>query len=422
MSAPGAVCDSVRGADERVVERTSTTEPASSTWPVLFVDRGAQVRVGARARARSRGRAGRAGRTRRPWCGAGCRRRARRSVGPAATSGDRTVLRLRQRPPSSPAPGRVPAPAWRPSRTGASATAAISMGSGGRRTSIHHGSSSGTVTPTAGRAVDSVSSHSGQSSPVACATIPNQVSVEPVGAVRVEPGVVGRGPARAEHHVGSSSSSSAVGVGLDGDHRLAPLPARTVQPVQLGLRGLPARAAPRHAARRARAGSAPPRPAGRPPRHRPRRCGRCRPGRRPARRPTDRRCAGPAGRAAPRGPRSAASSPSISASARSASRTAASAARTRSSGTSARSRWRRSTPITRTAAADRPATRTDSSSSVVGRSATISSAGPGQRGPAPAGDPGPLGVHGHGRDRRRQLHGRDATPTRHRHARWCGRS
>ena len=58
----------------------------------------------------------------------------------------------------------------------ASMAAAIMIGSGGRRTSIHHGCSSGTTDATAGRAVDRVSSHSGQSSPVAWVTMPYQVS------------------------------------------------------------------------------------------------------------------------------------------------------------------------------------------------------------------------------------------------------
>ena len=54
---------------------------------------------------------------------------------------------------------------------------AIAGGSGtiGRRRSRYHGSSSGTLTAPEGRAVDSSSSHSGQSSPVCCVTSANQL-------------------------------------------------------------------------------------------------------------------------------------------------------------------------------------------------------------------------------------------------------
>ena len=58
----------------------------------------------------------------------------------------------------------------------AGAAAASGIGGADGRTSTHHGSSSGTAPATPGRAVERVSSHAGQSSPVAWETRPYQVS------------------------------------------------------------------------------------------------------------------------------------------------------------------------------------------------------------------------------------------------------
>ncbi len=61
-----------------------------------------------------------------------------------------------------------------PAAIGAGMATAI-IGAAGGRTSTHHGDSSGTTPAEPGRAVDSVSSQAGQSSPVDWVTMPYQV-------------------------------------------------------------------------------------------------------------------------------------------------------------------------------------------------------------------------------------------------------